>query len=53
MRHKRKHTGEAPYSCDICCQNFARSDQLKQHVKKGECRTGEELGTEGGTESDL
>lgn len=30
-RHKRKHTGERPFTCPHCSKNFSRLDNLRQH----------------------
>ncbi|CUM64578.1 uncharacterized protein PRCAT00002185001 [Priceomyces carsonii] len=30
-RHKRKHTGERPFTCPHCTKNFSRLDNLRQH----------------------
>lgn len=30
-RHKRKHTGERPFTCPHCAKNFSRLDNLRQH----------------------
>lgn len=30
-RHKRKHTGERPFTCPYCFKNFSRLDNLRQH----------------------
>lgn len=30
-RHKRKHTGERPFTCPFCSKNFSRLDNLRQH----------------------
>ncbi|KAM3718748.1 Kruppel-like factor [Dirofilaria immitis] len=33
-RHYRKHTGDRPFNCTLCCRSFSRSDHLNLHVKR-------------------
>lgn len=33
VRHSRTHSGDKPWSCDICSKTFARKDKLNRHIK--------------------
>jgi uncharacterized Zn-finger protein len=33
-RHKRTHTGEKKFTCEMCDRKFMRSDHLAKHAKR-------------------
>src|SRR5579863_8067932 len=32
-RHKRKHTGEKQFACDICNKKFSENDNFQKHIR--------------------
>ncbi|CAB4031783.1 zinc finger 271-like [Paramuricea clavata] len=34
MRHRRRHTEEVPYECDVCKERFAKKSSLTHHKKQ-------------------